>query len=382
MKQRILLLFLLLALTSAVSAQNTKRSWDQGPLTWDDFTLLPSNRTGQSLLEYELGFVPVHDTIDGIKSYYHLATAYMIPGASWVTSNSRTPELLRYHQVIFDMLEVERRNLQRSLNSTDDPEEFREMLYASSDRLNTRVAGFRNLTNDGSDTTNLASGEQQVRQELSLLPAVYRPSYTPHPFGFISYFSLGASLPYGTMGQAFSPGLTIGYGFEILCKRHFLNLEAYLGELDARKDLALFGPNSSLLPTNLFVEKHAYRFITINAGYGFMLVDSPRIQLAPVAGICLRSIGTLIKEAEHFYYHRFEPAVGLTFRRHFWRQNSFPQCSIFFGDKRMSERECVSLHSKVILSYSSFPLLEGSPTGFNLLAQVGIAFGGRYQIVH
>ena len=357
MKQRILLLFLLLALTSAVSAQNTKRSWDQGPLTWDDFTLLPSNRTGQSLLEYELGFVPVHDTINGIKSYYHLATAYMIPGASWVTSNSRTPELLRYHQVIFDMLEVERRNLQRSLNSTDDPEEFREMLYASSDRLNTRVAGFRNLTNDGSDTTNLASVEQQVRQELSLLPAVYRPSYTPHPFGFISYFSLGASLPYGTMGQAFSPGLTIGYGFEILCKRHFLNLEAYLGELDARKDLALYGPNSSLLPTNLFVEKHAYRFITINAGYGFMLVDSPRIQLAPVAGICLRSIGTLIKEAEHFYYHRFEPAVGLTFRLHFWRQNSFPQYSIFFGDKRISERECVSLHSKVILSYSSFPLL-------------------------
>ena len=256
------------------------------------------------------------------------------------------------------------------------------MLYASSDRLNTRVAGFRNLTNDGSDTTNLASVEQQVRQELSLLPAVYRPSYTPHPFGFISYFSLGASLPYGTMGQAFSPGLTIGYGFEILCKRHFLNLEAYLGELDARKDLALYGPNSSLLPTNLFVEKHAYRFITVNAGYGFMLVDSPRIQLAPVAGVCLRSIGTLIKEAEHFYYDRFEPAVGLTFRLHFWRQNSFPQYSIFFGDKRISERECVSLHSKVILSYSSFPLLEGSPTGFNLLAQVGIAFGGRYQIVH
>ena len=75
MKRYILILLPLLALNFTVSAQDTHRTWDQGPLTWDDFTILTTGGAEQSFLQYELGFAPAHDTIDGIQSHYYLATA-------------------------------------------------------------------------------------------------------------------------------------------------------------------------------------------------------------------------------------------------------------------------------------------------------------------
>ena len=381
MKRYILILLPLLALNFTVSAQDTHRTWDQGPLTWDDFTLLTTGGAEQSFLQYEIGFAPAHDTIDGIQSHYYLATACMIPGSSWVSADHRTPELLRYHQVVFDMLEVERRTLQRALNTADDPKAFNNMLHAASDRLNTRIAGFRRRTQDGSDTTDLAVFEQQVRHELSLLPATSRPSYTPQPFGFCAYFSLGASCPFGSMGQDFTPGFTIGYGFDFSWNRHLFNIEAYMGNLDARKQLALLNTDPTIQSLDNFVKGQAYSFSNFNIGYGFLLLDNLHMQLAPVAALSIRSLGTLRTQTDRFSYTRLEPAVGLTFRYHFWQQNSFPRYSALFGNKRISERDRISLHSKVMLSYSSFPRIEGSPAGLYLTALVGIAFGGRYHNV-
>lgn len=373
--------FILSATLTQATAQTENRLWSQGPLTWDDFTLMPASESEPSLLQYELGYAPVHDTIDSILSHYYLATARIIPGSSWVSANHRTPELLRYHQVVFDMLEVERRTLQRALNAADNPSAFQNMLYASSDRLNTRIAGFRSRTHDGTDTTDLATFEQQVRHELALLPATYRPTYSPHPFGYCAYVSLGAALPFGTMGQDFTPGFTIGYGYDFSWNRHVFNVEAYTGYLDALKPLALFGSHNQPPAPHSFDKGQSYKLFVINFGYGHLLIDDTRMQLAPVLSLSLRQLSTLRNHADHFTYTRLEPALGLMFRYHFWQQNPFPQYSALFGNKRIAERNRLSLHSKVLLSYSSFPRIEGSPAGLNLMAQVGIAFGGRYQIV-
>lgn len=373
--------FVLSTTLTTATAQTDNRTWDQGPLTWDDFTLMPAGSAEPSLLQYELGFAPVHDTIDNILSHYYLATARMIPGSSWVSADHRTAELLRYHQVVFDMLEVERRTLQRALNAADEPRAFQNMLYAASDRLNTRIAGFRSRTHNGADTTELAAFEQQLRHELALLPATYQPSFTPHPFAYSTYFSLGAAFPFGSMGRAFTPGFTIGYGFDFFWRRHFFNAEAYMGGLDARKQLDFYGSHSILPAPYHFVKGQAYNLIVINFGYGHLLIDDTHLQLAPIISISFRELGTLRNYADRFSYIRLEPAVGLMFRYHFWQQHSFPHYSTLFGSKRISERNRISLHSKVMLSYSSFPRIEGSPAGLNLMAQVGIAFGGRYLTV-
>lgn len=373
--------FILSAALTPATAQTEQRTWDQGPLTWGDFTLMPAAGSEPSLLQYELGYAPVHDTIDGILSHYYLATACMIPGSSWVSANHRTPELLRYHQVVFDMLEVERRTLQRALNTADEPRAFQNILYAASDRLNTRIAGFRSRTHDGADTTDLAAFEQQVRHELALLPATYRPTYTPHPFGYSAYFSLGADCPFGAMGGDFKPGFAIGYGFDFTWKRHLFNIEGIMSHHEARKQLALYSGGQESQALHNFTDGQAYLLANYNIGYGLLLIDNTHIQLAPLAALSIRQLSTLRNQADRFSYTRLEPAIGLIFRHHFWQQNPFPHYSALFGSRRIAERNRLSLHSKVMLSYTSFPRIEGSPAGLCLMAHVGIAFGGRYLIV-
>ncbi len=154
-----------------------------------------------------------------------------------------------------------------------------------------------------------------------------------------------------------------------------------MGGLDARKQLDFYGSHSILPAPYHFVKGQAYHLTVINFGYGHLLIDDTHLQLAPVVSLSFRELSTLRNYADRFSYTRLEPAVGLMFRYHFWQQNSFPHYSALFGSKRISERNRISLHSKVMLSYSSFPRIEGSPAGLNLMAQVGIAFGGRYLTV-
>ena len=140
MTHKLAIPILLLTLSLSCAAQELQRTWSLGPLTWDDFTATPTNADENSLLQYNIGFSPVQENIDGIKSFFYRAEAWMLPSSSWVTADHRTPQLLRYNQVIFDMLEVERRTLQRSLNTSDDPGSYSNMLYGANDPRRLREA--------------------------------------------------------------------------------------------------------------------------------------------------------------------------------------------------------------------------------------------------
>ena len=381
MTHKLAIPILLLTLSLSCAAQELQRTWSLGPLTWDDFTATPTNADENSLLQYNIGFSPVQENIDGIKSFFYRAEAWMLPSSSWVTADHRTPQLLRYNQVIFDMLEVERRTLQRSLNTSDDPGSYSNMLYGANDRLNQRIAYFRQLTQDGTDTAALATFEKQVWQQLDMLPAYYQPTYTPRPFGYSAYFSLGMSYPFGSMGQYFTPAFAIGYGFAFQWKSHLLDIEAIMGSYDARKTAPLLNRNNPQLVEGIFLEDHSYSLTLINIGYGLLLIDNNHMQLSPIIGLGMHELSAKRKWEDRFAYTRLEPTVGVMFRYHFWQQNTFPHFNHLFGDHRISDRNHISLQGKLRLSYSSFPRIEGSPKGLCLTAQVGIAFGGRYHTV-
>jgi hypothetical protein len=255
------------------------------------------------------------------------------------------------------------------------------MLYGANDRLNQRIAYFRQLTQDGTDTAALAAFEKQVWQQLDMLPAYYQPTYTARPFGYSAYFSLGMSYPFGSMGQYFTPAFTIGYGFAFQWKSHLLDIEAIMGSYDARKTAPLLNRNNPQLVEGIFLEDHSYSLTLINIGYGFLLIDNNHMQLSPIIGLGMHELSAKRKWEDRFAYTRLEPTVGVMFRYHFWQQNTFPSFNHLFGDHRISDRNHISLQGKLRLSYSSFPRIEGSPKGLCLTAQVGIAFGGRYHTV-
>ena len=72
-----------------LQAQTDRRLWSQGPLTWNDFTIMPASSGQRSYLQYGIGYNPVRDTLDGVRCCYDRAESWMLPSSSWVTANHR-----------------------------------------------------------------------------------------------------------------------------------------------------------------------------------------------------------------------------------------------------------------------------------------------------
>ena len=373
--KRILVISFYLLVFLAASAQINQRYWSQGPLTWDDFTVMPSSSGERSLLCYGLTFKPVCDTLDGIRCCYYRAESYMMNSDSWVAADHRDDNTLRYNQVIFDMIEVETRRLQQSINADPNPFAYDGLFSISGDRLSARIDSFRSLSHDGTDTAVLAAFERQVAAELAQLPADYRPRYTARPLGYGMYLGIGVTGSTGSLGKAFSPGAGLNLGFDFSYNRHHFLFDGTLGLCKARQTHLLADPDGTI---TCFPDGRLGGLLTINFGYGYTLVDNLRWQLTPLVALGIREFSYSDQNQNNsFAYARPEPVVGLQFRRYFWQQRSFPEYFGLAGGGRVSELSRVSLQGRLLLSYSSFPKLQGGLTGLSVQAHLGISLNGR-----
>ena len=373
--RRILIFSFYLFVFLAASAQINQRYWSQGPLTWDDFSIMPSSSGERSMLFYGLTFKPVRDTLDGIRCCYYRAESYMMNSDSWVAADHRDDNTLRYNQVIFDMIEVETRRLQQSINADPNPFAYDGLFSIAGDRLSARIDSFRSLSHDGADTAVLSAFERQVAAELAQLPADYHPRYTARPFGYGLYVGIGVTGSTGSMGKAFSLGAGLNLGFDFSYNRHLLILDGTLGLCKARQTFSLANRDGTV---NTFPEGKLGGLLTINLGYGYTLVDNLRWQLSPFVALGIREFSYSGQAQNNsFVYARPEPVVGLQFRHHLWQQRSFPEYGYMAGGGKISELSRVSLQGRLLLSYSSFPDLQGSPTGLSLQAQVALSLNGR-----
>lgn len=358
-----------------LQAQTDRRLWSQGPLTWNDFTFMPASSGQRSYLQYGIGYNPVRDTLDGVRCCYYRAESWMQPSSSWVTANHRDSNTLRFNQIIFDMLEVERRQLQQSINANTNEIAYGEILRAASSSLSSRIESFSLLSQDGADTAVLSAFERQVAAELAQLPADYHPRYTARPFGYGLYIGIGATGSTGSMGKAFSLGAGLNLGFDFSYNRHLLILDGTLGLCKARQTFSLANRDGTM---NTFPEDKLGGLLIINLGYGYTLVDNLRWQLSPFVALGIREFSYSGQAQNNsFVYARPEPVVGLQFRHHLWQQHAFPEYGYMAGGGKISELSRVSLQGRLLLSYSSFPDLQGSPTGLSLQAQVALSLNGR-----
>ena len=98
--------------------QKNIRYWEKGPLTWNDFTLVDKSIGSEhSYLEFGLDVVDRKQEIGGLQIAVRTAVAFCNKDMSWVDINYRTPEQLRYNQVLFNLVELHRRRLQVAVDT-------------------------------------------------------------------------------------------------------------------------------------------------------------------------------------------------------------------------------------------------------------------------
>ena len=192
--KRIFILAAALFTAASLSAQDFDSSikrWDDGPLTWDDFTLYSGGFPVISSLNYSWHAQQVTTKTGNLTVTRMQTECYMNPVASWVNPNHRDPYTLLYQQVAFNYVELCRRQLQKELDVTkgNSMSELNQFYASKAERF---IAKLQEETDQGQDTSMVRFYDVQVKEQLEDLP---KESQTPDFKKDI--WGLGMNIGYG-----------------------------------------------------------------------------------------------------------------------------------------------------------------------------------------
>ena len=162
MKRIAYLLAVCCLLPSMALGQKNIRYWEKGPLTWNDFTQVDKSIGSEhSYLEFGLDVIDRKQEISGLQIAVRTAVAFCNKDMSWVDINYRTPEQLRYNQVLFNLVELHRRRLQVAV---DTGQRVNMDYYMR--LLTYEVDSFSRACNYGNNTAQVLWWEDEIRRQI------------------------------------------------------------------------------------------------------------------------------------------------------------------------------------------------------------------------
>ncbi len=213
------LLLFISCLSPALGQEN--RTWQQGKLTWDDF-YERKNVVTPSSLKYTYIYTPLCKEINNTVYSRVVSQIVLDKKSTWINSAFKTGQQLRYNQVIFDLAELGKTELDEYVRSNYEFEVFRfnnarkpKTLLGIEKNIENRLKEFQNESESGANLEAIEKWEQIVAEKLSTADTVLFPSYTHRP-KMINYVNIGGNSFVGGASQYFKPGpaLTFGIGGE------------------------------------------------------------------------------------------------------------------------------------------------------------------------
>ena len=366
---RVISFYLLVLMSTMATAQESRRGWEKGPLTWSDFVPMGESIGAEhSYLEYILDVEQRKDEVNGMEMKTRTAVLYVDRKMSWVDTHYRTPQELRYNQVAFNIAELHRRRLQLVIDTGGTV----NMNYYSR-LLAYEVDSFCHESNYGADTAAVALWEWNVRQQIdSITPYMVEQHQKANTIEKITPLYLmafniggGAKMFAGDMHKLFAPSGGIYFDFEGGLWRHLFVMGFYIGGGRCRPDsIDNVRSIDKLYATDRLTTLDMY----IN--YGFMAVDAHRWCITPFVGYGMQ--GFLYDDEE--YSESGGPIEGC------WRAGVDVKYHLGADDEYYGNsltRFLCSAQGKVYLSFDRFKSIIGSPTGVTINMQLGFSLGMR-----
>ena len=279
MKRIILSILVLMTFVSVCVAGNYKY-WNEGALSWEDFTGTPEMKTTPTFFKGRLIIKDKSDLKELKENVYSLyALAAMDQSVSYSEKEFETDQALRYHQLQFDLLEIMRRRLQADLNTGMTGIEADRRLAHYQNLYNEQIADLARHTVNGSNDKRLQEEEYFVRKQLDeyILPKAKEEK--PSKFSYGWYAGTGALIPTADIADIFkyswlfNIGLTAGYD------RLYLKADVSYGQ-PKLKDLRT---EISGKPQEWAVNKYANQLSGIVV-IGYRVVDTKRFAITPNIG--------------------------------------------------------------------------------------------------
>ncbi len=279
-------------LASGVQSQDYKKEWTEGKLTWEDFT----ERKGTpvtSELKYFLGFNTVKHHLGDTTLLRIDAIGYMDRKLSWINPDFRNDQLLRYNQVIFDIVEVYRRRLQFELDHVTGMYETGAKFDQIIRMCNGETEKFREASNAGQNMNSIVFWEQKTADELQSLPDYTIPPFKPGGIGYALHGGLGSGIFTGSLGQHFTPAFNMLFGFDLAYRKSNLYMIATLATDRIKKD---YGFDS-------WKKGQRANVAILDISYGYAVIDNTWLKLSPFAGLGLTEFTSPDKNEQGDYLH-------------------------------------------------------------------------------
>jgi hypothetical protein len=268
-------LILLIICSIDLNGQENRKYWNDGKLTWSDFSEHKSQAQVTELryfFGYETAKDKFNDTIvAGIKAY-----CYMDRALSWVNPTKQSDLLLRYNQVIFDIVELYRRKLQQDLYVIPTiyfaDNIFQEVYFS----CETEMEKFRIESNNGTDKEVVANWEKRISKSLHYLQIQKYPQIERRNLGYGMHLGFGSGSFTGGLGEYFSPTFNFIFGFDLAYKNWTTFLNATLaGGSKVRKEFfsdLVWGENQSTL------------FAIGELSLGYAVINNCKFKISPFTG--------------------------------------------------------------------------------------------------
>lgn len=374
MKKILTISILCMMFAIPVDAQNYIHKWKMGPLSWSDFVHRQEVEGHYSYLEYYMGINYESKEVDGVRFSRPVADAYISAEFSWADTSYRTPELLRYNQCIFDLVEVYRRSLTATLNRQQFYEQD-QLLDNTMKRLNEDVTRIEVSTQQGQNVPELERWEREIKQMLDSTASIDQYKFTDAPFRWGMSVGLGFSFAGGELRDYFSPSIGLPMNFEMGIKKHFLMASMYIGGGGCRKDsIFTHKENGYILRTDDITTLNLY------AAYGYSVIDNNYIRLTPFVGYGLMGYyftpdeGSSVGPGNGCFH------FGIDFNKKF----SNDVVPGFFSDEKgmNAMHDMLTLDARIYATYNNFKkiagygikdqVIYGYPQGFTINFQIAI----------
>jgi hypothetical protein len=233
----ILLLFVLATTTPPIHAQLARKAWSDGKLTWDDFQKRPGSKSLSEMV-YSFQTRAKTDTIDGTLVHRIAVIAMMDPSLSWATSSAQTAQMLRYNQVLFDIVELHRRLMQHGIHRSNTSDEASNVFDSYFSQHASLTTMFEQESRWGELEKVIARWEASIADSLATTPDPVIPDYTVSRIGYEIPLALGGGFYSGDMSTHFSPSFLLGTGFRVNRDRFSLGINGLVGRGVVRQSYA------------------------------------------------------------------------------------------------------------------------------------------------
>ncbi len=362
---RIAAVFFLSFVINNAFGQINERLWEAGKLTWKDFegeAFLSSRSSSE--LHYQLGYSTVRKKIKDTVIYRFQTRNYINTRISWIKPSDKTEEMLRYNQVLFDIIELSRRDLQREINRIDNIYLAEEKLRAITEICSYEVKKFQEATLLGSDHETVTYWQKLIEKQLSDKPLESMPKIVDRKFGYGMNIGMGSGRFTKTLSDHFSNSFNFIFGFDLAYNKAILFLNGTLAGNRVRTE---FMDNGIVWQKNMKTN-----VAIIDVSLGQTLLDNSRHKLTPFFGLGILefSVPSSVQNYEAYRIVDHQMIYGINYDLK-WRKTIRLTPAPYFGN--FKERAEQNIRLRIYTTSGKFSQFQGSSVNLT----IGYSIFGR-----